>query len=45
MKRLKYDKSQQQLRILEKQQQTDHSDELVEQIITNNKKRYRQYGI
>lgn len=31
-KRLKYDKSQQQLRILEKQQQTDHSDELVEQI-------------
>lgn len=31
MKRLEYDKSQQQLRILEKQQ-TDHSDELVEQI-------------
>lgn len=32
MKRFKYDKLQQQLRKLEKQQQTDHSDELAEQI-------------
>ena len=32
MKRLKYDKLQQQLRKLEKQQQIDHSDELAEQI-------------